>query len=253
MKLTGKKGLIIGTANDKSIAYGCARQFHAEGADLAITYFNEKAEAHVRPLAEDLNASIIMPCNVDHDEQLDAVFTEIENKWGKLDFFLHAIAFAKKDDLQGRVVDTSREGFREAADISCHSFMRMAKRAEPLMKEGGSMLTLSYYGAEKIIDNYNLMGPMKAALEASVRSLAYELAPKKIRVNAISPGLVQTRAASGIKEFEDLYRKSAEKRPGYRAITIDDVGHMAKFLVSDEAEAIIGNIVYVDMGYHIIG
>lgn len=253
MKLTGKKGLIIGIANEKSIAYGCAKQFKADGADLAITYFNEKAEKYVRPLAEDLDAPIIMPCNIEHDDQLDAVFDEIEKKWGKLDFLLHAIAFAQKDDLQGRVTDTSREGFKESADISCHSFMRMAKRAEPLMKEGGSILTLTFYGAEKVVGDYNLMGPVKAALEASVRALAVELAPKKIRVNAMSPGLVMTRAATGIKDIEGLYEDSAKKIPGYRPITIEDVGYTASFLVSDQAEAIIGNIVYIDMGYHIIG
>src|SRR5574343_1453636 len=192
--LNGKKGLVVGVANNHSIAYGCAKAFNICGAELAVTYLNEKAEPHVRPLAELLAAPLVLPLDVEQDDQLAAVFAAIEQKWGKLDFLLHSIAFAPKEDLHGRVVDCSRQGFLRAIDISCHSFIRMAKLAEPLMKDGGSLLTMSYLGADEVGDNYGMMGPVKAALQASTRYLATELGPKGIRVHAISPCPLATRA-----------------------------------------------------------
>ncbi len=187
LDLVGRKGVVFGIANDQSIAYGCARAFRALGADLAVTYLNEKAMRFVQPLAEKLEADIFMPCNVQSEGEMEAVFAEIQRKWGRLDFALHSIAFAPMDDLHGRVTDCSREGFATAMDVSCHSFIRMARLAEPLMDEGGTLFTMSYHGADKVIDNYNIMGPVKAALESATRYLASELGPKGIRVHAISP------------------------------------------------------------------
>lgn len=251
--LEGKKGLVVGIANNQSIAYGCAKQFRALGADLAVTYLNEKAEKHVRPLAEELGAEIFVPCDVQAVGQLEAVYEEIEKKWGKLDFVLHAIAFAPKDDLHGRVVDSSREGFLMAMDVSCHSFIRMAKLAEPLMKDGGCLMTMSYYGAEKVVEHYNLMGPVKAALESTARYMAAELGPKGIRVHAISPGPLMTRAASGIEHFDELMEKAAARAPQHHLVTIDDVGCQAAFLASDAAKSLTGTVAYVDAGYNIVG
>lgn len=247
--LQGKKGFVLGVANDKSIAWGCAKAFHAAGADLAVTYLNEKAEKYVRPLAEEVDASIIMPCNVQVEGELEGVFSEIEKKWGKLDFILHAIAFAPMDELHGRVVDCSLEGFSMAMDVSCHSFVRMAKLAEPLMKDGGSMITTTYFGSERVVDTYNLMGPVKAALESCTKYMAKELGEKKIRVNAISPGPIATRAASGINQFQNLLDKAEAKAP-MGLVTQDHVGSTAAFLVSDGAAGISGNIEYIDGGYH---
>ncbi len=252
-ELTGKKGLVVGIANEQSIAYGCARAFHALGAELAITYLNEKAERFVRPLAEQLNSPIILPCDVQAAGQLEAVFERIGQEWGRLDFLVHSIAFAPRDDLHGRVVDCSLEGFMLAMDVSVHSFIRMARLAEPLMQAGGSLLTMSYYGAEKVVENYNMMGPVKAALENVVRALAAELGPAGIRVNALSPGTIKTRAASGISHFDELMTKTAERTPTRRLPTIDDVGALAAFLVGDAASAMTGDIHYVDGGYHIVG
>ncbi|WP_142848191.1 enoyl-ACP reductase FabI [Telmatospirillum sp. J64-1] len=250
--LKGKKGLVVGIANDQSIAYGCAKAFRDQGADLALTYLNEKAKPHVEPLAEALDAEIFVPCDVRGEGQLKAVFDEIERKWGKLDFVLHSIAFAPKEDLHGRVVDCSREGFSMAMDVSCHSFIRMAKYAEPLMKDGGTLLTVSFYGSEKVVEHYNLMGPVKAALESSTRYMAAELGPKGIRVHAVSPGPLKTRAASGIDRFDQLMARAAERAPQHHLVTIEDCGAMAAFLVSDAAKSLTGSVAFVDAGYNIV-
>ncbi len=251
--LKGKKGLIVGIANENSIAWGCAKAMRNEGAEIAVTYLNEKAEKYVRPLADEIESPIVMPLNVNNDGEMEAVYDEIKKKWGKLDFILHSIAFARMEDLHGRVVDCSKDGFCEAMDISVHSFIRMAKLAEPLMTEGGCMLTTTYYGGQQYIENYNIMGPVKASLEASVAYLAAELGPKKIRVNAISPGPIMTRAASGIGKFDALLQKAAAQAPMRELVDINDVGNMAAFLVSDRANHISGNIEFIDSGYHIVG
>jgi len=251
--LKGKKGLIIGIANQHSIAYGCAKACQAQGAELAITYLNDKAERFVAPLAEEVEASLFLPCDVSQDEQVDSVFEKIEQEWGELDFLIHSIAFAPLEDLHGRLIDSSRDGFLLAMDISCHSLMRMAKRAEPLMKNGGSIFAMSYFGAEKAVHNYNLMGPVKAALESSVRYLAYELGEQGIRVHAISPGPIQTRAASGLAGFSDLLEKAQNRSLMNKPLDIDDVGALTAFLASDAASAMTGDTLYVDGGYHIVG
>ena len=251
--LKNKKGLIVGIANEHSIAYGCARHFRAAGAELAITYVNAKAEPYVRPLATSLGSDIVLPCDVTVHGQLEAVFAAIVKKWGRLDFVLHSIAYARAEDLHGRIIDCSADGFAFAMQVSVHSFLRMAKLAEPLMTSGGCLLAMSYYGADKAVAHYNIMGPVKAALEAAVRYMAVELGPEHIRVNALSPGPVATRAASGIEHFDELLERAAKEAPEHKLITIDDVGALAAFLVSDEAKAITGNISYVDAGYHVLG
>lgn len=252
--LKHKKGLIVGIANEDSIAYKCARQFQQLGAELAITYRNDKDETLVRNLAEQLNSPIITALDVCDDVQMAAVFAQIEDLWGKLDFILHAVAFAPKKDLQGRYVDSSRAGFLTAMDVSCHSLTRLARHAEPLMeRQGGSILTLTYYGAQKYVSDYNLMGPVKAALEASVRYLAAELGPKQIRVHALSPGPLKTRAASGISRFDMMLDKAAEAAPQHQLADKEDVAATAAFLVSDRAKTLTGNLTYIDAGYHIMG
>ncbi len=251
--LAGKKGLVVGIANDMSIAWGCAQNFRKAGAELAVTYLNEKAEAFVRPLANALDSQLVMPCNVEHPGELEAVFAAITQHWGKLDFVLHSIAYAPMDDLRGRVIDCSEQGFLRAMSVSCHSFIRMAKLAEPLMQHGGTLLTMSYYGAEKVVDHYGLMGPVKAALESTARYLAHELGPKQIRVHALSPGPLLTRAASGIAHFDDLLSQAVERAPQHQLVDIDDIGAVAAFLVSDAAHALTGSRLYVDAGYHIVG
>jgi len=251
--LEGKKALVLGIANDQSIAYGCARAFRAFGADLAITYLNEKSKKYTEPLAEQLEASLFLPCDVREEGQMEAVFQAIEQKWGRLDIALHSIAFAPREDLHGRVVDCSKEGFLMAMDVSCHSFLRMAKLAEPLMKDGGSLFTMSYYGAEKVVERYNVMGPVKAALEASARYLAAELGPKGIRVHPISPGPIRTRAASGIDRFDELMEDAAKRAPSRMLVTIEDVGVATAFLATDYARLVTGNTQYIDGGYHIVG
>ncbi|MDR2624947.1 MAG: enoyl-ACP reductase FabI [Zoogloeaceae bacterium] len=253
LNLHGKKGLVVGVANNQSIAYGCAKAFGLCGAELAITYLNAKAEPHVRPLAEILGAQIIEPLDVEQPGQLEAVFARIEEKWGRLDFVLHSIAFAPKDDLHGRVVDCSRDGFLRAMDVSCHSFVRMAKLAEPLMKDGGCLLTMSYMGADEVIENYGIMGPVKAALQSVSRYLAAELGIKGIRVHAVSPGPLQTRAASGIKEFDKLMKKATERAPLHTLVSIDDIGALCAYLASDIAKGLTGGTIHVDAGYHIVG
>lgn len=250
--LKGKKGLVIGIANEDSIAWGCAKAFHEAGADLAITYLNEKAEFHVRPLAEKAHASIIMPLDVQNDDQMDELFKIIRQNWGKLDFLLHSIAFAPKKDLQGRIVDCSREGFLMAMDISCYSFIRLAHMAEPLMTNGGALLTTSYLGGEKVVEHYGIMGPAKAALEGAVKYLAAELGEKKIRVNALSPGPIPTRAASGIAGFDSLWQLARQRSPEHENISTQGVGAYARFLVSDEAHLVTGSIVYIDAGFNIM-
>ncbi len=251
--LNGRKGLIAGIANEHSLAYAAARRLRSAGADLAIIYLNDKAKPFVAPLARDLGAPIFLPCDVAAPGQLDAVFDAIRAQWGRLDFLFHAIAFAPKADLQGRLTDCSAEGFAQAMLISCHSLIRMAHLAEPLMDHGGSVTTLSYYGAEKVVDHYNVMGPVKAALEASVRYLAHELGARRIRVNAISAGAVKTRAASGIAHFDDLLDESAKAAPLHRLIEPDDVGRMALALISDYGSGVTGEVVHVDAGMHIEG
>lgn len=250
--LKGKRGLVIGIANDDSIAAGCAHAFQKAGAQLAVTYLNEKAQPFVQPVAEAVGADIFLPLDVTDDAQLDALFEHIEEQWGQLDFLLHSIAYCPQEDLHGRVTDCSREGFAQAMDISCHSFIRLAKKAEPLMKNGGCLLTVSYYGAEKVIGHYNVMGPVKAALEASVRYLAAELGPNGIRVNALSPGPMQTRAASGIAYFDKLIDDARERAPKRCLVTLEDVGNMAVGLVSDYARNVTGNIAFVDAGYNVM-
>jgi len=252
-RLEGKKGLVVGIANEHSIAWGCAKAFQAEGAKVAITYLNDKAKPHVQPLAEQVKAPIFLPLDVQNETQMEAVFNTIKTQWGELDFLLHSIAFAPKEDLYGRVTDCSRDGFLTAMDISCYSFIKMARLAEPLMKKGGCMVTTSYYGGEQVIEHYGVMGPVKAALEGAVKYLAYELGASGIRVNTLSPGPILTRAAGGIAGFDSLIAEARHKAPCHDVPTIDDVGAMAAFLVSDQARHITGNISYIDCGYHIMG
>jgi enoyl-[acyl-carrier protein] reductase I len=252
MDLSGKKGVVLGIANEHSIAYGCANAFRAAGADLAISYLNAKAEPYVRPLGEALKAPLILPCDVRVDGQLEAFFKKVQEEWGEIDFLLHSIAFAPKEDLHARVIDCSKAGFAMAMDISCHSFIRMAKLAEPLMKNGGCLLTVTFYGSEKVVGDYNLMGPVKAALESSVRYMAAELGDKRIRVHAISPGPLKTRAASGIDRFDELLERARQRTPEHRLVGIEDIGNLATFLVSDAAATMTGNIEFIDAGNHIL-
>ncbi len=251
--IAGKRGLILGIANDRSIAYGCAKVFHLLGAEMAITYRNEKAERFVRPLAEDMGCPIIMPCDVDVPGSMEAVFERIAREWGRLDFVLHSIAYAPKEDLHARVVDCSKEGFLIAMHTSCYSFIRAAHLAEPLMQNGGSLLTVTYYGSEKVVSNYNIMGPAKAALESCVRYMAAELGPKRIRVNSISPGPIMTRAASGIEHFDELMERAVAGAPEHHLVTIEDVGSLAAFLVGDRSKSITGDVHYIDGGFHVMG
>lgn len=248
--LKGKKGLVIGIGNDQSIAWACARAMHEAGATIGGTWLNEKARPHVEPLLRALDAEIQRPLDVRDDAQLQALFDEVAQRWGRLDFLLHSIAFAPRDDLHGRVTDSSRDGFLLAMDISCHSFIRMARCAESLMSAGGSLMTMSYLGGAEVIPNYGLMGPVKAALESAVRYLAAELGPRGIRVNAVSPGPIPTRAASGIAQFDTLVQDSIQRSPLGRALTIDDVAPLCVFLSGDGARAITGSTLYVDGGYH---
>ena len=251
--LQGKRGLVLGIANGSSIAYGCAKAFRDAGAQLAITYLNAKAEPFVRPLAEQLQSPLILPCDVREPGQLEAVFAQVRAQWGSLDFVLHSIAYAPRDDLHARVVDCSQEGFNMAMDVSCHSFIRVAHLAEPLMANGGCLLTVTFYGAEKVVADYNLMGPVKAALESTVRYMAAELGDRRIRVHALSPGPLKTRAASGLDRFDELLERAAQQAPERRLVGIEDVGAVAAFLASDAASALTGNVTYVDAGYNIVG
>jgi enoyl-[acyl-carrier protein] reductase I len=250
--LTGNKALVVGVANDQSIAYGCAKAFRTAGADLAVTWLNDKARPHVEPLAQELQADITMPLDVAVPGQLEAVFEEIAGRWGKLDILVHSIAFAPRADLQGGLLDCSAEGFAKAMDVSCHSFIRMARLAAPLMKDGGTMFAMSYYGANRVVPNYNVMGPVKAALEAVCRYLAFELGPRGIRVHAISPGPLKTRAASGLKDFELLLNEAARKAPLGELVDIMDVGFACAYLATPFAHRITGGTVYVDGGANIV-
>ena len=250
--LKGRKGLIVGIANDQSIAWGCAKAFRALGAELAVTYLNEKAKKHVEPLAKDLEAPIFLPLDVTVDGQMEQVFERITKEWGQLDFLLHSIAFSPKEALQGRVVDVTRDGFLATMEVSCWTFIRMGHLAEPLMRKGGSLFTMTYYGSQMVVKNYNIMGVAKAALEAAVRYIAAELGPKGIRVHAISPGPLATRAASGIPEFDALLDKAKSKAPARSLVSINDVGVATAFLAHDAARLITGETLYVDGGYHIM-
>ncbi len=250
--LEGKKALVIGIANDSSIAYGCAKAFKAQGAELAITYLNEKAEKYVRPLAEELDASIIEPLDVSKVQQFDDLFTTIKEQWGNFDILLHSIAFCPQEDLKGRVIDCSAEGFSLAMDISVHSFLRLMQRAEPLLNENATCMTVSFYGSEKVVKDYNIMGPVKSALESVTRYAAAELGKSKISVHALSPGPLKTRAASGIAHFDEMLNQAADKAPIHTLCGIDDVGAYAAFLASDEACHITGTVHPIDGGYQII-
>jgi enoyl-[acyl-carrier protein] reductase I len=250
--LEGKRGLIAGIANDSSIAWGCAKAFRALGCEIAVTYLNDKAKKFVEPLARELEAPIFMPLDVRAPGQMEALFERIAQDWGQLDFVVHSLAFSPKDALCGRVVDVPLEGFLTTMEVSCWSFIRMAKLAEPLMTKGGALFTMTYYGSQRVVKNYNIMGPAKAALESTVRYLAAELGPKGIRVHAISPGPLATRAASGIPEFDSLLDKAREKAPAHTLISIDDVGVTTAFLAHDAARLITGETLYVDAGYNIM-
>jgi enoyl-[acyl-carrier protein] reductase I len=250
--LEGKKGLVVGIANEDSIAWGCAKAFRAFGAEVAVTYLNDKAKKYVEPLARALESPIMMQLDVNSPGQMEAVFERIAKVWGKLDFVVHSIAFSPKDALQGRVTDVSRDGFLATMDVSCWTFIRMAHLAEPLMRKGGTLFTMTYYGSQMVVKNYNIMGVAKAALECAVRYLAAELGPKGIRVHAISPGPLATRAASGIPEFDALLDKAKAKAPARSLVSIDDVGVATAFLAHDAARLITGETLYVDGGYHII-
>lgn len=250
--LKGAKALVVGVANQYSIAYGCAKAFRELGAELALTYVNEKTKTYVEPLAKDLEAPIFMPLDVARPGMLEEVFARIVKEWGRLDIVVHSIAFAPKEDLQGPLLDCSSEGFKQAMDVSCHSFVRMARLAAPLMKDGGTMFAMSYYGANKVVPNYNVMGPVKAALEACCRYLAYELGDKGIRVHAISPGPLKTRAASGLKDFDLLLNEAAQRAPIGELVDIMDVGFACAYLATPYARRLSGSTVYVDGGVNIM-
>jgi enoyl-[acyl-carrier protein] reductase I len=251
--LAGKRALVVGIANEHSIAYGCAKAFRAVGADLALTYLNDKARPHVEPLSDALGAEIFLPLDVQRPGQLEAVFAAIGERWGRLDIVVHSIAFAPKQDLQGGLLDCSAEGFAVAMDVSCHSFVRMARLAAPLMTEGGTLFAMTYRGAEKVVPSYNVMGPVKAALESSCRYLAHELGPRGIRVHAISPGPLKTRAASGLKDFDLLLNEAAGRSPIGELVDVDDVGYTCAYLATPYARRVTGETLYVDGGVHIMG
>ncbi|HWL83205.1 MAG TPA: enoyl-ACP reductase FabI [Roseomonas sp.] len=250
--LAGRKALVVGVANDHSIAWGCAQAMRRAGAELALTYLNEKARPHVEPLARQLEAPIFMPLEVRDSAQVDALFEAIAARWGKLDVLVHSIAFAPRDALQGRVTDCPRDGFLTAMDVSCWSLLDLTRRAEPLMREGGTIITMSYLGASEVVENYGIMGPVKAALEAAVRYLAVELGPKGIRVHAVSPGPLATRAASGIRDFDELMERVVVSAPTRRLVTIEEVGAACVFLASPYAAAMTGETLYIDGGFHIL-
>jgi enoyl-[acyl-carrier protein] reductase I len=250
--LRGQKALVLGIANEHSIAYGCARAFRKVGAELAITYLNDKARPYVEPLARDLEAPLLLPLDVQQPGQLEAVFDRVRQAWGRLDIALHSIAFAPKADLQGGLLNCSADGFGVAMDVSCHSFVRMARLAAPLMTEGGTLFAMTYYGSRKVVPTYSVMGPVKAALEAAVRYLAHELGPQGIRVHAISPGPIKTRAAGGLKDFDLLLNEAAQRAPVGELVDIDDVGMATAYLATPYARRITGSTVYVDAGLNIM-
>ncbi|RAI45973.1 enoyl-ACP reductase FabI [Rhodoplanes roseus] len=252
ISLAGKKALVVGIANDQSIAYGCAKAFRELGAELAITYANEKVAPYVRPLAEELGASLFLPLEVRDDAQFASLRDTIGSTWGSLDICLHSVAFCPRDDLHGRVVDCSRNGFLTAMDISVYSFVRLVHTMEPLLVPGSACMTVSFYGAEKVVDHYNVMGPVKSALESVTRYMAAELGPKKISVNALSPGPLRTRAASGIPAFDELLERAIERAPTQELASIEDVGAYAAFLAG-RAGNVTGGVHYIDGGYNIRG
>jgi enoyl-[acyl-carrier protein] reductase I len=251
--MAGKRGLIMGVANDRSLAWGISKALHEHGAELAFTYQGEALEKRLRPLAASLDCDFIMPCDVTDEASVDATFAELEKRWGSIDFVVHAIGFSDKDELKGRYVDTSRENFLMSLDISCYSFTTICNRAEKLMNDGGSMITLTYYGSERVIPHYNVMGVAKAALEASVRYLAEDLGRQNIRVNALSAGPIKTLAASGIGDFRYILKWNELNAPLRRNVTIDDVGKSALYLLSDLASGVTGEVHHVDSGYHVVG
>jgi enoyl-[acyl-carrier protein] reductase I len=248
--LKGRRGLVVGVANENSIAFGCAAKLRGFGAEIALTYLNEKALPHVQPLADTLEATLLLPLDVTKPGQIESVFEEIRDRWGHFDFLIHSIAFAPKEDLHGRIVDCSQDGFLQAMQVSCHSFIQMAHYAEKLIRPGGAMVTMSYYGADKVVNNYNLMGPVKAALESSVRYMAKELGPSEIRVYAVSPGPLRTRAASGIDHFDELIDMAVQRTPEHRLVDIAEIGRVVAFLVGAGATGMTGDVIYVDAGLH---
>jgi enoyl-[acyl-carrier protein] reductase I len=250
--LSGLTALVIGVANDRSIAWGCAQAMRKAGAEIAMTYLNERARPHVEPLAEQVQASVFLPLEVRDADQMDALFEAIAQRWGRLDILVHSVAFAPKDALQGRVTDCPRDGFLAAMDVSCWSFLDAARRSEKLMTEGGTILTMSYLGANEVVENYGIMGPVKAALEACVRYLATELGPDGIRVHAVSPGPLATRAASGIRDFDELMERVSTRAPVRRLVTIEEVGAACVFLASPYGAAMTGETLYIDGGFHIL-
>lgn len=251
--LKGLKALVVGVANEHSIAWGCASAFRQLGAEVALTYLNEKARAYVEPLARQLGSPLLLPLDVGQPGQLEAVFERVAGEWGRLDILVHSIAWAPKEDLQGGLLECSAEGFARAMDISCHSFIRMARLAAPLMKEGGTMMAMSYHGAQKVVANYNVMGPVKAALEAACRYLAFELGPRGIRVHPVSPGPLKTRAASGLKDFDLLLNEAMRRAPMGELVDIMDVGFACAYLATPYARRLTGGTVYVDGGMNIMG
>ena len=248
--LKGKRGLVVGVANGDSIAFGCAAKLRAFGADIALTYLNDKARPHVEPLALQIDATLVLPLDVTQPGQMQAVFDHIRAVWGSLDFVIHSIAYAPRDDLHGRIVDCSQPGFLQAMQVSCHSFIEMAHHAENLMNPGGALITMSYYGADKVVHNYNMMGPVKAALQSTVRYMAKELGERNIRVYAVSPGPLRTRAASGIAHFDELIDMAVTRTPGHRLVDIAEVGRAVAFLVGGGASGMTGDVIYVDAGLH---
>ena len=251
--LEERKALVVGVANERSIAWGCAKMMRHAGAEIAITYLNDRARPYVEPLAKMVEAPLLLPLEVRNPAQTDTLFTAIAEKWGRLDILVHSIAFAPREALAGRVTDCSRDGFLTAMEVSCWSLLDLVRRAEPLMPSGGTIFAMSYHGASEVIENYGIMGPVKAALESAVRYLAAELGPKGIRVHAISPGPLATRAASGIPDFDALMARVAERAPARRLVTIEEVGAACAFLASPYAGAMTGDTIYIDGGYHILG
>ncbi len=250
--LKGKRGLVVGVANDHSIAFGCAAKLRAFGAEVALTYLNDKSKTYVEPLAKQIDADLLLPLDVTQPGQVQAVFEQIREKWGSIDFIIHSIAFAPKDDLHGRITDCSRDGFVQAMQISCHSLIEIAHHAEPMLNPGGAIITMSYYGADKVVEHYNMMGPVKAALESTVRYMAKDLGEKDVRVFAVSPGPLRTRASSGINHFDELIEMATTRSPGRRLVDIAEVGRVVAFLVSGSASGMTGDVIYVDAGLHIM-
>ncbi len=251
--MAGKRGIILGVANERSLAWHCAKYLYEQGADLAFTYQGEALEKRIMPLAEKVESEFVEMCDLGDDAQIDKVFDKLSKKWDKVDFLIHAVAFANKEDLEGHYLDTSREGFRLALDVSCYTLTAVANRVMPMMKEGGSIVTLSYYGAEKVVPRYNVMGVAKAALEASVMYLAADLGEKNVRVNAISAGPVKTLAAMGISGFREMLKVVEQKAPLKRNVEPDEVGKTALYLASDLSSGVTGEVIHVDCGYSILG